>query len=107
MRHVLTRLLCACLLVAGNPAIAQEKGDAARGQAFARANCAECHAIAPDQRPSPLAKAPPFSDIANARGMSEIALFPFFQTPHVSMPNFVIAPDDIRDVTAYLMTLRR
>ena len=97
----------ACLLAIVVPASAQEKGDAGRGEAFARQNCSDCHAVRVDQHVSPVMQAPPFVEIANARGMSEIALFPFFQTSHVSMPNLVVAPDDIRDVTAYILTLRR
>lgn len=87
-------------------ALAQDRGDPARGYAYASRNCTECHEIEAGHYDSPRLEAPPFEDIANARGMSEIALFPFFQTAHVSMPLFVVAPDDIRDLTAYILSLR-
>ena len=104
MASIRTSLL-AILLLAG-PAAAQERGDPARGEVLANENCADCHEIRKGHYDSPLFVAPPFEDIANARNMSEIALFPFFQTPHVSMPNLVVTPDEIRDLTAYIMTLR-
>lgn len=102
------RLLCAlvCWVAIGVPASAQEKGDAGRGEVFARNDCADCHAVLANQLVSPVVQAPPFVEIANAPQMSEVALFPFFQTSHVSMPNFVVAPDNIRDLTAYMLTLR-
>ncbi len=98
-------MAAAVVLLAGT-AMAQENGDAARGAAFAAANCSECHEIRPGHYESPWFDVPSFEDIANAEGMSEIALFAFFRTSHMDMPNFVISPDDIRDLTAYLLTMR-
>ncbi len=101
-------LAIAALLAAG-PAFArdQQRGDPARGLAFAEANCAECHAVDRGHFDSPEPDVPAFQDIANAEGMSAIALYPFFRTAHRSMPNFVIPPDDIADLTAYLLSIRR
>ena len=45
-------------------------------------------------------------EIANSGEMSEIALIPFFQTSHETMPNFVVPADSIRDLTAYILSLK-
>ena len=105
MKRSLILLGSAAFVLAGG-AIAQERGDAVRGHAFAERNCSECHEIAAGHYDSPVMEAPPFEDIANAPNMSAIALFPFFQTSHVLMPNYKVASDDIRDLTAYILSLR-
>ena len=92
-------------LLAGT-AIAQESGSPLRGFEYAAANCAECHAIDIDDRESPLFEAPSFMEIAESGQMSEIALMPFFQTSHETMPNFVVPADSIRDLTAYILSLK-
>ena len=92
------------LLAAG--AEAQESGSPLGGAAYAADNCAECHAIDLDDYDSPLLEAPSFMEIANSGEMSEVALFPFFQTSHETMPNFVVPADRIRDLTAYILSLK-
>ena len=86
---------------------AQEIGDPKAGRAYAEENCAECHAIAPGDYDSPNMGAPGFVEIANVPGMSEVALFSFFQTPHPMMPNFIVETADIRDLIAYIRSLKR
>ena len=101
--------LAAAALLAAGSALAQdqERGDRVRGLAYAEANCAECHEVRAGHFDSPLSDAPAFQDIANATGMSAIALYPFFRTAHRDMPNLVVPPDDITDLTAYLLSIRR
>ncbi len=99
-------VLVLAALVAVGAARAQERGDPERGLAYAEANCSECHEVRRGRYDSPLLESPPFEDIANAVGMSEIALFAFFRTPHPNMPNFVVPPEDIADLTAYLLGMR-
>ena len=69
------------LLVAG-AAAQEDRGDAAAGLAYATNVCSECHAIAAGDHDSPNPDTPGFDDIANTRGISEMALASFFQTPH-------------------------
>lgn len=85
---------------------AQESGSPVRGFDYALMHCAECHAIDVDDFDSPLFEAPSFMEIANSGQMSERALIPFFQTPHEFMPNFVVPADAIRDLTAYILSLK-
>ena len=102
----ITSTIAAAALLSGGAALAQERGDPERGLAYAEANCAECHEVRAGHYDSPWPESPPFEDIANADGMTEIALFAFFRTSHPNMPNFVVPPDDIQDLTAYLLSMR-
>jgi mono/diheme cytochrome c family protein len=85
---------------------AQESGDAARGLKLAKANCAGCHGIDISDDRSPLAKAPPFKQVAVTPGMSEYALMVWFRSPHKSMPDFIVATTDVRDLAAYILSLK-
>ena len=101
--------LCVLLLATplmATPANAQEAGSPLAGFAYATENCAECHAIDIEDYDSPRDEAPSFMEIANSGQMSEVALFPFFQTSHETMPNFVVPADRIRDLTAYILSLK-
>ena len=100
--------LCSILLVSlltGAGAAAQESGDRTKGLAVARDVCARCHAVEADEGSS-VSGAPTFRTIANAPDMSEIALSVLLRTPHKTMPNLTFEPDELRDVVAYIMSLR-
>lgn len=94
------------LLLSAATASAQDIGDAERGLAYAQGHCAECHDIDRGIYGMSVFGAPSFEEIANTRGMSELALVSFFQTSHPSMPNFMVANEDARDIIAYLATLK-
>jgi tetratricopeptide (TPR) repeat protein len=84
----------------------QDLGDADRGLAYARKACAACHNVLRTERPSPNRQAPPFTRIAATPGMSVTALTVWSRTTHPTMPNLVIAPDDMDDLIAYILSLR-
>lgn len=94
------------LSFAAPPALAAELGDAARGLAYARLNCSECHAVEPPWSAGPFEDVPPFREIANTPGISELALISFFQTPHPTMPDFQVPGADVRDLVAYFQSLK-
>jgi mono/diheme cytochrome c family protein len=98
-------MLATALLGGASSAIAQE-GDVAAGQAYAKQICAECHAVLPNEQISPLPQAPTFQNVANMRGMTEMALTVWLQSSHPTMPNIVLKPDDLRDVIAYITSLK-
>lgn len=102
-RAILFAMLLAALVC---PALAQQRGDPTLGLAYAEVNCAECHETRAGHYDSPIFEAPPFEDIANDVGMTELALYAFFRTPHPNMPNLIVPPADIADLTAYLLSLR-
>ena len=103
------QLTCALLVLIATSPVARgaETGDPARGLAYARQNCSECHGVEPLDTISPFSDLPTFREIANIPGMSELALVSFFQTPHPTMPDFVVKGGDVRDLIAYFKTLRR
>ncbi|MEZ5960888.1 MAG: hypothetical protein R3C30_10760 [Hyphomonadaceae bacterium] len=78
----------------------------ARGLAYARGVCADCHAVEPGQMDSPVRDAPAFEVIANLPGMTPTALNAWLHAPHPSMPNVIVAPSDREDIAAYLNSLR-
>jgi mono/diheme cytochrome c family protein len=77
-----------------------------RGKAFARANCARCHAIDQVSR-SPLKIAPPLRTPHNRYPIEalEEALAEGISTGHTYMPAFELSPDQIHDLLSYLKTL--
>jgi mono/diheme cytochrome c family protein len=87
-------------------AMAQE-ADIEAGQAYAKQVCAACHAVLPNEQISPLAEAPPFQEVADTPGMTEMALSVWLQSSHPTMPNIVLKQDDLRNVVAYIHSLKR
>src|SRR5262245_25759932 len=94
------------ITIAAAPVFAQGSGSVAAGQTSAQRLCAECHAVRPGQ-PSPTTGAPPFERIANVSGMTAAALRVALQTPHRTMPNVMLQPDELDDIVAYVMSLQR
>lgn len=84
-----------------------QNGDAAAGYAFARQACSACHVVEAGQRaPRLLVIGPAFRDIANIRGMTATALRVLLTTSHPKMPNLILTPHEIADVSAYVLSLR-
>ena len=77
-----------------------------RGRAFARANCARCHAIDRVSK-SPLKTAPPLRTLHNRYPIEalEEALAEGISTGHTDMPAFELSPAQIHDLLSYLKTL--
>lgn len=103
------RCLAACIaswLVLGLPVAAQELGNPDRGRISAGDLCSECHRTEPGPGQSPLATAPPFSQVAKTKGMSSMALNVWLHTSHPTMPNIMLKPDTVDDIIAYIMSLR-
>jgi len=83
-------------------------GDAQAGRAFALEVCTPCHVVSSRQlAPSRLAIAPRFDAVANSSGMTATALKAFLLTPHKTMPNLILTPDEAADVVAYILSLQR
>lgn len=99
-------LLLTCATILASPAAAQEIGDAALGRIFVQQVCAECHAVMPGDEDSPDPMATPLEAVARTPGMTATALFVHLQTSHPTMPNFVIEPEDSRNILAYVLSLK-
>ena len=105
---VITRRLApsAILTLIAVSAHAQD-GDAVAGHAFAHQACNACHMVEAKQRkPRRIVIGPAFRDIANTRGMTATALRVFLTTSHPKMPNLILTPEEIADVSAYILSLR-
>lgn len=77
-----------------------------KGAAIAHQICAECHAVNAGQRQSPNGTAPTFEAIASTPGMTAIALTAALRTSHRTMPNIILADDELRNVVAYVLSLK-
>lgn len=106
------KLIFGCCFVGVSVAAATQAaetrgGDVSAGFAYANQVCAECHAIRRGERTSPNERAPAFQMIAEAHGMSEMALRVWFQTAHPSMPNLVIRDKTADDLVVYIISLNK
>ena len=102
------RLAPAAILALAAVSAHAQDGDVAAGHAFAREACRACHMVeAKQQKPRRIVIGPAFPDIANTRGMTATALLVFLTTSHPKMPNLILTPDEIADVSAYILSLRK
>ncbi|MCJ9701099.1 MULTISPECIES: cytochrome c [unclassified Bradyrhizobium] len=103
LQGVLRHGLIGLLLI--TPALAAPTAEQ-RGKAFARANCARCHAIDRDSQ-SPLKIAPPLRTLHQRYPIETLgeALAEGIYTGHADMPAFELSPDQIHDLLSYLKTL--
>jgi mono/diheme cytochrome c family protein len=91
----------------GGQAWAQDAGNPGAGLILAQQICAECHAVEKTQTRSPNTVAPRFETIANTRGMTATALAVALQSSHQTMPNVMLKANELRDITAYILSLQR
>jgi mono/diheme cytochrome c family protein len=83
-----------------------QSADPSIGRHLAETVCSACHQIsAASPNPSPNPAAPSFVDISRMPSMSELAIKVFLRTSHPTMPNFILSPEEIDSVTAYILSL--
>ncbi|WP_295556801.1 cytochrome c [uncultured Hyphomicrobium sp.] len=77
-----------------------------KGRHALETRCARCHAIGPEGK-SPRSDAPPFRDIVKRYPPEDLAesLAEGIMSGHPDMPEFVLAPEEIDGVVAYLRSL--
>ncbi|WP_315739033.1 MULTISPECIES: cytochrome c [unclassified Bradyrhizobium] len=102
-RLVLCHLLAAIALAPPSYAASTSQQ---RGQAFAKAHCARCHAIGRTGE-SPFEPAPPFRNLHLRYPIESLgeALAEGIVTGHPAMPQFQLAPPQIHDLLSYLKSL--
>jgi cytochrome c len=85
------------------------------GQTLAVQVCARCHAVLrgegvnPNPEPLPfkeVGRPLPFEDIANTPGVTEAALYAWLTTSHPTMPDIVLEKEELRNVVAYILSLK-
>jgi cytochrome c len=87
----------------------QAAGDPVAGEALAARLCTSCHAVAKEQS-SPVPEAPPLASFAERWPLEHLeeAFAEGIMVGHsgpVRMPEFVLEPEQIDDLLAYLATL--
>jgi len=86
---------------------AQDVGDVHQGRQLALDVCGSCHAVRAGQTQSPLATAPSFEEITHMPGITATALaFWLTAQSHPTMPNLLLSPQQVRNVSAYVLSLR-
>jgi cytochrome c len=106
MKHLLLVGLTAGIALAATTQAmsAEEAGDPQAGFDYAQTYCAKCHGISEEK--SPLPQAPRFRKVADQPGITATALQVWMQTSHPTMPNIIVAPSDMRNVIAYILSLK-
>jgi mono/diheme cytochrome c family protein len=101
-------LLALTLAALPGAALAQmEPGDPVAGQRLAASWCANCHRIAPGG-PGPTTDiAPSFAAIAVLPSTTSMSLRAYLRTPHANMPDYRLSREELDDIVAYLLTVRR
>lgn len=116
-RAVLSGILALVLACDFWPGQAQQPTDSDQiraGRALALKVCTACHLVLPDQESAPILRppAPPFHSIALRRGTTADSLQGFLSGPHrnvgsaQNMPNPMLMDDQIRQVAAFVLSLR-
>ncbi len=94
------------LALTGAAVRAEEFGDANRGLDYVKKSCTECHAVEAAEAYSPNPDAPTFEEVAKTPGMTARALVVWLQSPHPTMPNLMVPPEDRDNVVAYILSLK-
>ena len=92
-------------LIAG--AASAQQASKSAGLDVARRICSECHAVERRRGSSPNLDAPSFRRIAKTRGMTANFLSVEIRRAHEIMPNLNLNANELRDVMAYILSLRR
>jgi mono/diheme cytochrome c family protein len=85
---------------------AQEVGSAQRGLRVAREACSQCHLVVKEAGRSTDPNAPTFEIIAKTSGMTRAALIVTLRTSHQTMPHVIIKAEDLKDLVAYIVSLK-
>src|SRR5664279_1779457 len=95
----------ACLTMP-QPVVAQMRGNADSGRAYAVTWCTECHSVEPETD-GPQRIAPDFTAVAKSPSTSVLSLYAFLRSDHIRMPNVGLRPAEANDLVAYIMRLKR
>lgn len=105
MKHMI--LFAAVITLALMTGARAQDADKEAGQAYAKEVCAKCHAILANEELSPLPDAPAFQTVADTPGMTALALSVWLQSSHPTMPNIILEQNDMRNVIAYITSLKK
>lgn len=105
--QLLAALLAACLTLASETALAQVgPPDAQNGGALAERLCATCHAVSGEAGARSRPDVPGFTAIARSPDTTPERLAGAIILPHPAMPGIALTRAEIRDIIAYIMSLK-
>jgi mono/diheme cytochrome c family protein len=82
------------------------RGDPVSGLAIATTWCSSCHLVGTTQGATAQVDVPTFPAMARRLPTDLDVLAAFIADPHPPMPNLTLSRQDIRDVLAYIATLK-
>jgi mono/diheme cytochrome c family protein len=107
MRRWIGLALLGALSLAAGGARAVETGTVEEGSKLAHEVCVACHAVEPGEDFSSDFGAPTFQQLADTQGLTATALSVALRTPHHEMPDLMLSSQELADVTAYILSLKR
>ena len=81
--------------------------DVSAGRRLAHALCTHCHVVEAGKPASALTPAPVFPWIAKRPGTTETSITVWLSTSHPRMPNILLSDAEIRQLSAYITSLRK
>ncbi len=97
-----------CLTLAAGPAVAQSTGgDATQGRELSERLCTNCHNVKAEPTGPLRADVPGFPSIANRPGVTAQGVAGAIIIPHPAMPGVQLTVRELRDIVAYIMSLKR
>lgn len=81
-------------------------GDAKRGQELSQRVCSGCHSVSPGSATTINADVPTFAAIASRPDTTAERLAGRIIVPHPPMPNVQLTVAEMRDIIAYILSLR-
>jgi mono/diheme cytochrome c family protein len=76
------------------------------GYQIAKTWCSGCHEIGRESGKPANDAVPSFSSIARLKSTSRTSIEVFLSTPHPKMPDYTLTRDEIRAVSAYILSLK-
>ena len=101
-RWLLIAVTATAAVIAGG-SLAQAPGDAARGKVLAERVCVGCHQV---EGTGQIGAAPSLADIAGGPYNAPERLHAFIMTPHRPMPGLPLEVSEVRDIVAYVHSLK-
>jgi len=92
------------LLATATPGFA---ADTAPGKALATMWCASCHLVEPGQATAPVAGVPSFAAIAAKPDQTAERIAGAIVVPHPPMPDLQLSRQQIADLAAYILSLKK
>lgn len=107
-RAVVLSAAAIAIVVSAGAAQAQVHPDAKTGKAIAEKLCVGCHIVSAATTGAAMpTDVPPFVVIANKPGQTAQAIAGAIVVPHPPMPQIQLTREEIGDIAAYILTLRK